>query len=145
MTRILRIFNGFYQDVPQLVVFMCKFENLDCLQSVNQLTIISLCVIICLVLYALLTGATPSVIRSVIMLSLVEIGRMFYRKTNSINTLAAAAWIILVLFPADLFSVSFQLSFAAVWGILVLEPYLRNIVPMPKTQTKIGYNVKSYK
>lgn len=106
--------------------------------------VLSLCVIICLVLYALLTGATPSVIRSVIMLSLVEIGGMFYRKTNSINTLAAAAWIILVLFPADLFSVSFQLSFAAVWGILVLEPYLRNIVPMPKTQTKIGYNVKSY-
>lgn len=105
---------------------------------------VSLCAIISLIVYALLTGVTPSVIRSVIMLSLLEIGRMFYRKSNSINTLAAAAWIILVLFPADLFSVSFQLSFAAVWGILVLEPYLRKLLPMPKTQTKIGYHVKSY-
>lgn len=70
--------------------------------------------------YAWLTGMTPSVVRAVVMVSLVEIGRMVYRNSLSINTIAAAATLILLVRPSDLWSVSFQLSFAATFAIVFL-------------------------
>ncbi len=72
--------------------------------------------------YAAMTGGTPSVVRSVLMLTLMEIAVVLHREAFSLNTLAAAAVLILSVRPLDLFSVSFQLSFMAVLGILVLLP-----------------------
>jgi len=69
--------------------------------------------------YAWLTGMTPSVVRAVLMVTLVEIGRMLYRKSFTINTIAAAAVLILIVRPTDLWSVSFQLSFAATSAIVL--------------------------
>ena len=80
---------------------------------------ISLVIIAIMWGYAWLTGITPSVVRAVVMVSLVEIGRMVYRNSLSINTIAAAAVLILLVRPADLWSVSFQLSFAATFAIIL--------------------------
>lgn len=70
--------------------------------------------------YALLTGMTPSVVRAVLMVTIFEIGRMAYRQAFSLNTIAAAAVLILIVKPTDLWSVSFQLSFAATTAIVAL-------------------------
>ena len=69
--------------------------------------------------YAWLTGMTPSVVRAVLMVTAVEVGRMLYRNSLSINTIAAAAVVILLVRPTDLWSVSFQLSFAATAAIVL--------------------------
>ncbi len=74
--------------------------------------------------YAWLTGMTPSVVRAVLMVSLFEVGRMFYRRSFSLNTIAAAAILILLVKPSDLWSVSFQLSFAATAAIVCVTPAL---------------------
>ena len=47
-------------------------------------------------------------------------GRMSYQRAFSLNTLAAAAFLILVARPTDLWSVSFQLSFAATAAIVLI-------------------------
>jgi len=47
---------------------------------------------------------------------------MAYKRTFSINTIAAAAVLILLVKPTDLWSVSFQLSFAATAAIVYLTP-----------------------
>lgn len=70
--------------------------------------------------YAWLTGMTPSVVRAVVMVTLFEIGRMAYRQAFSLNTIAAAAFLILAARPTDLWSVSFQLSFAATTAIVLI-------------------------
>lgn len=82
----------------------------------------SVAVIITMWGYAFLTGLTPSVVRSVVMISVVEAGRMLYRHGNTLNCVLFAAWAILLVRPLDLFSVSFQLSFAAVVAIVLLAP-----------------------
>ena len=69
--------------------------------------------------YAWLTGMTPSVVRAVLMVTIFEVGRMLYRQAISLNTIAAAAVVILLVRPADLWSVSFQLSFAATFSIVL--------------------------
>ena len=70
--------------------------------------------------YAWLTGMTPSVVRAVLMVTIFEVGRMLYWQAFSLNTIAAAAVLILAIRPADLWSVSFQLSFAATTAIVVM-------------------------
>ena len=82
--------------------------------------------------YALLTGLSPSVCRSVLMLAIFQAAYMCYRKPDSLNTIAAAAFIILALRPNDLFSVSFQLSFAAVLSIIYLTQYFNRLLPVPQ-------------
>lgn len=94
-------------------------------------TLNSLVLIASIWLYAAMTGLTPSVVRSAIMVTLAAVAYMFYRKPLGLNTLAAAAIAILLIRPNDLFSVSFQMSFAAVAGIIVtkdLMPTKHNIV-----------------
>lgn len=82
------------------------------------------CAISCVVIavmwgYAWLTGMTPSVVRAVTMVTIFEVGRMLYRPAYSLNTIAAAAVLILAVRPTDLWSVSFQLSFAATTAIVI--------------------------
>lgn len=84
-----------------------------------QRILLSLTVIGLLWLYAWLTGFSASVCRSVVMLSIVEAGVCLRRDALSLNTLGAAALLILMVRPNDLFSVSFQLSFAAMAAILL--------------------------
>ncbi len=75
--------------------------------------------------YVLLTGAPPSVVRASIMAFLYAWGRSLERRPGAWNLLGAAAVISLLIHPRSLFSASFQLSFAAVAGILHVYPLLR--------------------
>ncbi len=93
--------------------------------------IVSTLIVSALIAYAALTGGSPSVVRSVIFVALVELATIWHRQPFSLNTLFVTAFLILVFRPLDLFSVSFQLSFAAVAGILILDPLLRQIFPLP--------------
>ncbi len=86
--------------------------------------LLSLTIILAMWAYAFVTGLSPSVMRAVLMLTIVQVGWMCRRQSLSINTLAAAACICLWIDPLSLFGVSFQLSFAAVVGILLLVPYM---------------------
>lgn len=69
--------------------------------------------------YGLLAGMSPSTQRAVIMVAVFLFSLMLGRARDTLNTLAVAALIILVVFPPSLFSISFQLSFAAVLVIVV--------------------------
>ncbi|RNI22640.1 ComEC/Rec2 family competence protein [Rufibacter latericius] len=72
--------------------------------------------------YAFVTGLSASVLRSVCMFSLVELGLLLRRKSSILNTLAVVALGLLLYEPNFLFDVGFQLSFLAVAGIVLLQP-----------------------
>lgn len=75
-------------------------------------------------LYAAVTGLSPSVLRAVTMFSFVVLARPFGQQTNIFNTLAVAAFCLLLWDPLMIMSVGFQLSFLAVVGIVYLQPLL---------------------
>ena len=79
--------------------------------------------------YLLLTGARPSVVRAVVMSALFIGGVLFQRSTHPLNTLGVAALVLLALRPPALFDAGFQLSMAAVAGIVTLRPRLLDVVP----------------
>ena len=90
---------------------------------------ISLVIIVAMWGYAWLTGMTPSVVRAVLMVTIFEVGRMAYRQAISLNTIAAAAFLILTVKPQDLWSVSFQLSFAATAAIVIMAKGIESLLP----------------
>ena len=69
-------------------------------------------------IYGLLSGMSPSTQRAVIMVTVFLAAFLFEREHDPMNTLAVAALLILVVHPPSLFSISFQLSFTAVFAIL---------------------------
>ncbi len=72
--------------------------------------------------YALITGLSASVLRAVVMASLVAVGKALGKRISLFNTLAIAALFLLWLDPQSLFDVGFQLSFLAVLSIALLQP-----------------------
>lgn len=82
----------------------------------------TLLVIALLITYALLTGGSPAVSRAVMMLSMMEMGKLIFRGRNSLNLLAVSALLQLVIDPLLIFNIGFQLSYSAVTGILLLGP-----------------------
>ena len=89
----------------------------------------TLILLISLWFYAMLTGLSPSVIRSAMMFSFILIGTSLNRSSNIYNSLALSALCIFILFdPLMLFEVGLQLSFIAVGGIAYLYPKIYKLV-----------------
>lgn len=77
-----------------------------------------------LVLYAMTVGLTPSVVRACIMLTFLLLGPIFRRESDPPTALSFALFLILLANPYAVKSVSLQLSFASVAGLLWLTPKL---------------------
>ena len=88
----------------------------------------ALCAIPLLLFYALLTGASPSVLRACVMLSLLAAAPLFRRESDGPTSLAAALFLILLTNPFAAASISLQLSFGAVAGLLWLTPRLYQLL-----------------
>jgi len=72
-----------------------------------------------LVLYALVTGLPPSVVRASVMASLIILGRLGEWEGDGWNALGVAGLVGLIARPADILDVGFQLSFVATGGIML--------------------------
>ena len=78
-------------------------------------------IIISLWMFALLTGASASVLRSAVMFSFLVMGKLFYRNASIYNSLAASAFVLLIYNPFLLWDVGFQLSYLAITGIAAIH------------------------
>ncbi len=71
--------------------------------------------------YALITGLSPSVTRAAAMFSFVLLGKLLQRRTSTFHSLFASLFILLIINPLYLFEVGFQLSYMAVFGIVIFQ------------------------
>lgn len=83
-----------------------------------------LVVILLIWVFVFVTGFSASVTRAAVMITFVLFGKLMHRKINAVNILAFSAFVILTFSPALISDVSFQLSFAAVFGIIVFYPLI---------------------
>lgn len=77
--------------------------------------------------YTGVTGWQASAIRSTVMMSVVIAGWSLQRPSDLLNSLAAAAFLILLWDPQQLFQASFQLSFFVVLSLALFSPALRGV------------------
>ena len=80
------------------------------------------------ILYACLVGFRPSVFRASLMAVIYLISRIIERDRDLFNLLAFAALVLLLINPAQLWDIGFQLSFAAVASIVYLAPKWENFI-----------------
>lgn len=76
--------------------------------------------------YSLLSGFSPAVCRAAVMITMVIIGRTYSRHINTLNVLAISAFFLLLYDPLFIVDVGFQLSYLAVFGLVVLQPVVYN-------------------
>lgn len=71
-----------------------------------------------IILYTLMTGLGPSVVRAALMILFVLAGKLIDRDTHSVSLLSLVAVLMLIYNPAYINDVSFQLSFLVTFGLL---------------------------
>ncbi|MGB3591249.1 MAG: ComEC/Rec2 family competence protein [Nonlabens sp.] len=77
--------------------------------------------------FALLTGMSPSITRSVTMFSFVAVGLNLDKRTSPLHALALSAICLLFYDARLLFQVGFQLSYLAVISIVLIQPVLAGL------------------
>ena len=117
--------SGLHVGVIYLILeLLLKFLNKN-----RRLKIVKVVVLLLAVwMYALITGLAPSVMRAAVMISFIIVGNEVERDKDAYNTLAMSAVFLLLYNPGFLFEVGFQLSYAAVLGIVTFYwPFYRVI------------------
>ncbi|MEN9401038.1 MAG: hypothetical protein RL632_2141 [Bacteroidota bacterium] len=69
--------------------------------------------------YASITGLSPSVLRAVIMFTVMSIAQLWGKNYDPLNTLLFTAFILVLWNPLTVFDIGFQLSFLAMLGIFL--------------------------
>ncbi len=107
--------SGLHIAIIALLIWFLLFP-LDYIHAKKLRLVLTL---LLLIGYDVLTGMSPSVVRSTVMIAFVFMSVLFYRKSTPLNSVAAAALVILVFSPGSLYSVGFQLSFVTVTALIV--------------------------
>ena len=77
--------------------------------------------------FVFLVGMPVSLVRSAVMLSTYALLSLGHREKMSVNALAFTAMVLLVVNPLSLFDVGFQMSFLAVFSILIWLPLFEGV------------------
>ena len=103
--------------------FFSRFAHFPWRGSRRKLA--ALCSFIPVLIYAILSGMSTSTQRALIMVGFFLLAFIIERDRDNMNTLTAAAMAILIFHPPALFTISFQLSFMAVFWIITGLEFFR--------------------
>lgn len=102
----------------------------------------SLSIVLFAVAYTLATGACPSLVRALLFIILNETAKLLHRESKPMQVFCTALMLQLILNPASLKSVGFQLSYLAMAGIILLYPRLKSWYPEDKV-SEVQHNTLS--
>lgn len=97
-------------------------------------------IIVAALFYSIMTGATPSIIRAFLFITINETAKLLGRKREPVRVLLVALTVQLALKPDVISSVGFQLSYMAMAGIFLLYPTLERIYPAPSGSRLSRFN-----
>jgi len=109
------------------IISFLIFSVLKILNVPNRTSYIVL--IFLLIFYSMLVEGRPSVIRATIMTLAFLLGRLIWKDTNLLNTLSLSAFILLLFNPFHLFSLGYQMTFAATLSIVLFFPIVIKYLP----------------
>ncbi len=88
----------------------------------------SLSIIAILWIFAFVTGFSSSVARSATMFTLFTAGRLMCQRMHAMNGIFVSAFLLILINPSRMLDVGFQLSYAAIMGIVAFYPVLRQLL-----------------
>ncbi len=111
------------------ILFLLLSALFQPLERINKGKIIKTILVVLLLWgFALISGLSPSVVRSVTMFTFVAIGLTLKNQQSPVlYALITSYFILLLIHPLFIFDVGFQLSYSAVLGIVLFQPLLRQV------------------
>lgn len=89
-------------------------------------------------IYAAITGFSPSVLRAVVMFSIITLGQIYFGRSSALNTLFFSAFLLLIFNPLFLYDIGFQLSYLAMIGIFTIyQPVTKLLLVKNKWMRKL--------
>ena len=80
------------------------------------------------ILFVLISGGSPSVVRAGIMAILSLIANILFKQSDSIMNVMSSSFFILIYNPLSILNIGFLLSFAGTLGILIFSKEIYNII-----------------
>jgi ComEC/Rec2-related protein len=124
LTGTMHLFAVSGLHVGMLVMMIWFFLKLLRFSSLTAVPI----TLLLLFFYVMVTGCHIGSLRAALMASVVLVGFLLGRRPQVINSLAAAAFLLLLLETNLLFSMGWQFSFSVVLAIVLLTPLLEQYV-----------------
>ena len=110
------------------IIFMIINFILKPFDNFPRLRILKAIILLLLIwTYAHITGLAPSVKRAATMFTFVSLGSLLHRPTSIYHSLFASIFILLLINPLLIFEVGFQMSYLAVFGIVIIQPQLTRL------------------
>ena len=122
-----------YAMIMMLFGFLTKVKHGDFIRAILVITL--------LISYAALTGMSASVFRASTMFSFVAWAQASKRYSNIYNTLTASVFLLLLFDPYLIMQVGFQLSYAAVLGIVFIHPWLFSQIVVKNRFLDAAWNI----
>lgn len=101
-------------SIYKIIFYLTKSDKIGCLSSIFSI-----------VLFSMMTGAPPSVIRSGIMMTFIFISKIIKKNAEILNSLGAAIVFMLILRPSIGLNLSLLLSAFSTLGIIVFYPNIK--------------------
>jgi competence protein ComEC len=96
-------------------------------------------------IYVPVTGGSPAVRRAVMMFAIPQIGTLFGKPANTLNSLGVALLLIILPEPHVIWNPGFQLSFAATAGIIIGTPHNpTQYLPESFSKNKLWQKIQSF-
>ncbi|OGC06312.1 DNA internalization-related competence protein ComEC/Rec2 [candidate division WOR-1 bacterium RIFOXYA2_FULL_36_21] len=106
------------------------------------------------IIFTIMTGCGPSMIRAAVMGEISLLGLLLDRRGDIYNSLGIAALILMIIDPLIIFNIGFQLTFAATWALVYFCPILEkkgipsivsvSLAPILVTMPIILYNFNQF-
>lgn len=101
--------------IMSVVLAMCKFAGFSRNVKMFVVTFAN-------IIFAVIVGAGPSIIRAAVMSEAALVANIFERENDFYNSLSLSALVLLMSDPLSLFDIGFQLSFVATWALFYVSP-----------------------
>ena len=92
---------------------------------------------ICVFMYVAMVGFEPPVMRAFIMIIPSIVARLFGRESHVIDNLLMTVVVLILINPLVLKNISFQLSFLATFGLIIISPVLNKMIALPKIMKEV--------
>ncbi len=112
-----------------LLFLLSLFRGIPGMNFLRNLAVKELIALMAVWAYVAIVDFSPSVVRSALMLTIFAAISLLKRDKLSVNTLALAAIIMLVVHPMNLYDIGFEMSFMAVLSISLFFPILYHLIP----------------
>ena len=111
------------------LIYLLLIWVLNRIPGVNKLaTIKAILILICIWLFALLTGGNASILRSALMFSCILVAQNTGKQPSIYNGLCFSAFLLLCYNPFLLWDVGFQLSYLSILGIVIFHKYVVSVL-----------------